>query len=150
MTDDAENLQEEIRRLIAAAEPMGMTVRDVSEDGLTICAPLDHNYNHSGYGFAGSIYSVCCLAGWLVLRHWLRGRGETPELLLGEGRIRYNRPVTADFNASVQLHAEQRAHILERLAEGRSARVTLEIDVADDRPNAARFTGTFFALRRAP
>ena len=150
MTSDAQTLQEEIHRLIAPASALGLEVRDVSEAELTLWAPLNRNYNHSGYGFAGSIYSVCSLAGWLILRHWLRQQGKTPELLLGEGRIRYNRPVTGDFHATARLSPEQRQHILERLAERHSARVALDIEVADDHADAARFSGMFFALRPAP
>src|SRR4029077_13507207 len=57
-------LQATLEREIPMCGQMGIRVRDGGHDGLLLSLPLSPNRNHQQTAFAGSLSSLCTIAGW--------------------------------------------------------------------------------------
>ena len=106
-------LLEELERTWHQGIPItaAMQVGAVSYDGqrLVIEAALAPNLNVHHTAFAGSLYSVCALAGWSMLWVKLREHGRDASILLADAQIRYVKAVTTalrgrcDFDGAADL-----------------------------------------------
>ncbi|WP_440995404.1 YiiD C-terminal domain-containing protein [Arhodomonas sp. SL1] len=140
------DLQTRLRELIPPARFMGVRVEYLGDDGVAVSAPIDANHNHAGTGFAGSLYSLACLAGWGWLYACTRCHGLEPQLVLAEGDIQYLHPAHGELRAVLAITDDQAAALLEPLRRGRRARSRLVVHLPDANQPAARFEGVFAAL----
>ena len=143
-----EQLEQTLHRLIPLSAAMGLRVAALERERLVLTAPLALNHNHAGSGFAGSIYSLACLAGWAFLRQLVERGGLTAELLLGEGRIRYQQPLLGDLRAEITVPEATQTALLARLRAGATARLRLDVHLPDPQQPAASFSGSYFAKPR--
>ena len=141
--NEAKRLESDLHELIPISRAMAIRVERLTEDTLVLAAPLAANHNHAGTGFAGSLYAIASLAGWALLRTVFERRSLSPELVLGEGTMRYLRPATGDLAATARLPADEQSALIERVAAGQRARTELEIPVPDT--GTAVYRGRFFA-----
>lgn len=141
--NEATALEAELHRLIPLSAAMEVAVRRLDAETLVLVAPLRANHNHTGTGFAGSLYALASLAGWALLRQVFQRAGLAPALVLGEGRMRYLRPVEGDLKATASLDRTAQEGFIERIREGRRARGELVIPVPDEA--TAVYTGRFYA-----
>lgn len=144
---DPSALEAELHQLIPLSAAMGVRVSHADAENLVLVAPLHLNHNHTGTGFAGSLYALASLAGWALLREVFRQAGLTPALVLGEGRMRYLRPVRVDPVATASLSAGEQQAFIERLRHGKRVRSELVIPVPDR--DTAVYTGRFYATPRS-
>lgn len=145
MTDHAKRLQADLHRLIPISQAMGIIVGELAAERLVLTAPLARNHNHAGTGFAGSLYSLASLAGWAFLRQLTEREGLAAELVLGEARIRYDRPAAGDLGAEVVVPVATQRAVLEGLRQRGKARLPLEIAILAGDEGVARFSGQYFA-----
>ncbi len=101
-----DRFQQRIEDVIPLTRNMGVKLESYNGRQLLVSAPLQPNHNHQGTGFGGSIYSVAVVAAWglveLVLADWeLSG-----QVVVQQGTMAYNAPVTADFFAVGELPDE--------------------------------------------
>lgn len=120
------------------------------QDGtLTVAADLAPNVNVHGTAFAGSLYSVAALSGWGLVHLELEAAEVVGSIVIADGRIRYQRPVTERIVARCTLAASDRDAGLRALAgPAGKARFTLTSVIECEGRPAAEFEGVFAVLRR--
>jgi len=143
-----QQLEQTLHRLIPISAAMGIRVATLEPERLVLTAPLDANRNHAGSGFAGSIYSLACLAGWAFLRQLVERERIDAELVIGEGRIRYQRPLLGELRAELQVDAASQTAVLDRLRAGSPAQLRLSVHLPEPAEPAAVFNGIYFAKPR--
>ena len=141
--NDAAALEADLHRLIPLSAAMAVGVGHFDAETLVLTAPLEANRNHTGTGFAGSLYALASLAGWALLRGVFQRAGLEPALVLGEGRMRYLRPVGDDLMATASLEMAEQNALVQRLRQGRRVRGELVIPVPD--METAVYNGRFYA-----
>ena len=125
---------------------MGVTVLE-TDPRAVLHAPLASNVNHRETAFGGSLSSLAILAGWVWLHARLAPRGGNLRLVVQESHTRFDRPVTAAFDAVCEPPtAAAYATFLDRLSRQNRARLTLESTIICNGVNAARHTGRYVAL----
>eukprot|EP00966_Prymnesium_polylepis_P120767 2790540-Prymnesium_polylepis.1 len=94
----AQAIERDIRTTQRPAAALGIAVHTLAENSLSLCAPLNLNYNVHGTAFAGSLYAVGALCAYYLGKEWLLRRGLTPryELVAKAGSIQYRRPVVSE------------------------------------------------------
>lgn len=142
---DRQRLQDTLHSLIPLSRAMGIEVAALEPERLQLRAPLSLNHNHAGSGFAGSLYSLASLTGWALLRHLVEAQQLSAELVLGEAKIRYRRPLVEDLMASARLPLAEQQALLAKLREGRHARLELSVALGDEYDPDASFRGQYFA-----
>ncbi|MBY5994109.1 YiiD C-terminal domain-containing protein [Ferrimonas balearica] len=123
---------------IPIAAQMGIRALDYDGDTLVTGADFEANRNLHGTMFAGSIYSHATLTGWGRIWLALEEAGLQGDIVLGEGRIRYRRPVTGHPQCRCSLQAVD----VSPLQQGRNLKIPLQVTLGD----AARFEGQFVVM----
>ena len=139
-----EQLQQTWQTTIPITEQMGIHVHQY--DGLTfeVRASLNKNINLHGSMFAGSIYSLATLTGWGLIHLQLQQRSLQGDIVLGDGRIHYHKPVTSQPRGIADLdtfHGE-----FEPLTEDKKARFELSVQIMDGEQSVAEFNGVYWVL----
>ncbi len=97
-------IQKIIETEIPIVKGMGVKFTDFTHDSVTISVPLAPNHNHKNTAFGGSLYSVCTAACYGILFSLQReDKLVHLDLVIGEGSIRYVKPVDKDFKVKAQL-----------------------------------------------
>jgi thioesterase domain-containing protein len=128
-----------------------MALEPVSwRDGtLTVAADLAPNVNVHGTAFAGSLYSIAALSGWGLVHLELERADVAGSIVIADGRIRYQRPVTERIVARCTLATADREAGLRALAgPAGKARFSLTSVIECDGRPAAEFEGVYAVLRR--
>ena len=124
---------------------MQARVRSFDGNVLVVEAALAPNINLHGTAFAGSLYTVCALAGWSMVHLQTRLRGLEGSIVLASGHIDYARPVRENLVATV-VFGEQDAAFA-RLQETGKARFALTASIPSGGIEAAVFKGEYAFLR---
>jgi thioesterase domain-containing protein len=133
---------------IPIAAAMGIEVADFSGNELVVRAALPPNVNLHGTAFAGSLYSVCALAGWGMTWLQLRVHQLDGGIVLADGRIAYRRAVAENIVCSCRFDAALHAANLTRLRSGGAASFNLACTIEAEGRRAVLFKGRY-AVRRA-
>lgn len=114
--------------------------------------PLDPNRNHQQTAFAGSLSTLCTIAGWGSVYLLLRELGRGGTIVIRRGAIRYQEPVTAPeiFARVLPVSAEARQYFLEMLDDKGQAKLDLAVEVAGSDGPAVSFHGSYVVLPDAP
>ena len=140
-------------RYLRAQVPMatGIDLRPgpVTARTVALWMPLGPNVNDKGTAFAGSLASLCTVAGWAAVCLECREAGIAVDVAATEGRIRYARPVTARevYAECRRPDAVDRDRFLSLLLETARARLTLTVHVEADGLVAVRYQGTYESRR---
>ena len=125
---------------------MGVRVEEYDGARLILTAPLEPNINHIGTAFGGSLNALAVLCGYGML--WLILQDAECHIIIRESSISYERPVNGEIRAICQ-HPD--AHSLldfkQSLEQRGKARIALTATIETEGKTAARFKGTFVALR---
>jgi thioesterase domain-containing protein len=139
-------IQELLYRVMPITRAMGVVVESYDGARLVLTAPLEANVNHLGTAFGGSINTLAVLSGYGLL--WIELEDTECHLVLRESAISYERPVRVELRAvCVRPEAEALDAFRERFREKGRARIALDATVEEDGRVAARFRGTFVAMR---
>lgn len=94
-------LDDYLHHSIPMVRHMGVEVTGFDGHRLTLQAPLTPNQNHIGTAFGGSLSSIATLAAWGMA--WLALEGLDAQIVIGEARTRFRRPVTDSFQAVCEM-----------------------------------------------
>lgn len=122
---------------------MEFQVLELTGNSIRVSGGAAQNLNVHGTAFAGSLYAVCTLALWGLARSRLP---EDAELVIGEGNIRYRKPVVGEIIADCQIDKDAINGFLENLQRKGKGRLRGSARVAAEAGgNAAEFSGLLFA-----
>lgn len=142
----ARQIQELFYNMMPITRALGVAVESYDSTHLVLTAPLDRNVNHLGTAFGGSLNALAVLSGYGLL--WIELQNTECHLVIRESAISYERPVRGELRAiCVRPEAEALAAFRERFYEKGRARIALDVTIEDEGAIAARFRGTFVALR---
>ncbi len=119
----AEQLEQKIRTSIPALRLFPFEIQKLTPTSIEVFAKLSDHLNHKGAAFGGSIYQIALVAAYGLFFHLIESEKtiQTRDFVIKEGNIRYKRPVTTDFIASVSVSSKQRTEFLEQLRQGRGS-----------------------------
>lgn len=139
-------IEDVLHNKIPLTRAMGVLVEDYDDERLILSAPLAENINHIGTAFGGSLNALLVLAGYALL--WLELRDTECHIVIRESRISYDRPVAGELRAICKRPELSELETFKQTfqTEGR-ARITLSATIEDQGNIAARFEGTFVAIR---
>lgn len=149
-----------IENHIPSAHAAGAQLIDYNEKELIISAPLALNHNDYGQAFGGSIFNLCCLAGWTSLYLACKkelGEQAIPKILTRDAQIRYRAPTDDEqliFHC-IQPNTRQWKGLFDRYKETGKTSITMVSKIAKpdhleaqvDADVAARFDGVFVLLK---
>jgi len=145
---DAASLEAWLAGRIAPARSLGVTIERA--EPLTIAAPLAANINDKGTAFAGSLFSVAALAGWLHLTRWCAARALEAQVALQRADAQFLAPARAAFRATVHAPSATADGKLEAMLARRGrGRIALAIEVHCEAQLVMKLAGVY-AVTRAP
>jgi thioesterase domain-containing protein len=143
-------LQSLLRREIPIAAPMDVAVDRIAPQGLWLSMPLAPNRNPHQTAFAGSLNSLCTMAGWAMTHLLLEQLGIDGATVLRRSSIKYHEPVESPRVVAWCLPPRDAdwEHFVEMLPEKGQAKLDLVVEIAgtvSDRP-AVLFAGNYVVL----
>ncbi len=137
-----EELERAIRTGIPLSAHMDFRVLELSSYAIAVKGGGAENINVHGTAFAGSLYALTTLSVWGLVHSRLP---EGTSLVLAEGRINYQRPVTGDIIARCEIEPHEMEDFLERVnTQGKGRLMAVSTVDMNDKP-AAEFTGQVYA-----
>jgi len=144
---DASTLQQYLHDHIPISAAMQIEVAGVSDQGITLGAPLGPNINHRETVFGGSASAVAILAAWSLVHVRLRQAGITSRIVIQRNISDHELPIHGAFTARSYIGDpdswDRFAKTLER--RGR-ARIVVSAVLESDGEVVGRFEGVFVAL----
>ncbi len=142
----ARQVQELLHTKIPITRAMGVRVEDYDGERLILSAPLAANVNHLGTAFGGSLNTLAVLSCYGLL--WLELRDTGCNIIIRDSTIHYDRPVRSHLRAACSRPDEGAVETFRRRFRQRGqARIILSATIEDGGVTAARFRGTFAAVR---
>ncbi len=141
-------LQQAWYQHIPLSEKMGVRIQQYTGQKFITTMPETGNQNLHHTLFAGSLFSLATLTGWGLIWLMLRERHLGGTIILVDAHIRYSSPITGKPLASADLGSL--SGDLDRLARGRKARVTLQVNLYGDDIRGAVFEGVYMVLPAKP
>jgi thioesterase domain-containing protein len=131
---------------ITAAMQVGAVA--VSDDAVTLRAPLAPNINHRETVFGGSASAVAILAAWALVHLRLDGGGLGHRLVIHRNTMSYDLPIAGDFTAVGRLSPDADwDRFASTLARHGKARISAVAELSFAGTVAGRLTAEFVALR---
>ncbi|MCB1758434.1 MAG: YiiD C-terminal domain-containing protein [Gammaproteobacteria bacterium] len=140
-------LQAQLHQEVPLTRHMGLRIDAYDGEVVELTADFAANVNIHGTAFAGSLFSVCAVAGWALLHLRFEAAGIDALSVLGDADIRYSRPVRRQIRVSCGIaEATQFDAFMERVGRGERAAVELLAVIDSDGREAARFKGRYSAF----
>ncbi len=131
---------------IPITRALGVRVEEYDGSRLVLTAPLGENVNHLGTAFGGSLNTLAVLSCYGLL--WLELRDAACHIIIRDSTIHYDRPVSGALRAVCPRPAQEDMETFRRRFQKRGqARIALSATIEDGGVTAARFRGTFAAVR---
>jgi len=141
-------VEEYLHLHIPISREMGVTVREVSDEGIRLMAPLAPNINHRSGVFGGSVSALAILAGWTLVHVGMRASGLTSPIVIQRNSVEYLRPITGDFEAFCPAPDERRwTRLMESLQKRNRGRITLEVELEAEGERVGTFSGAYVVLQ---
>lgn len=136
---------------ITGAGGMAFVVTRYDAEQVTMRAPLDANLNDKRTAFGGSIASLLTIASWGMATRILDEAGLASQVVIQRCEVEYLRPILTDFEATAQRPASSAVErYLKMLRQFGRSRIEVEASIGPAGQTAARFRGSFAALRPDP
>lgn len=146
---ERDDLETYLHEQIPLTKAMGVSVRAVTSDTVTLAAPLAPNINPKGTGFGGSASTLCILAAWSTLHVRLVDAGLSTEIVIHSNTMEYQRPIHGEFVATGAVSAEADWPGFIRTLESRKkARIEIEAALRCGDEAVGAFRGRFVAFLR--
>jgi len=146
MEINEQELQQIIHRDIPLTQGMGLRVKKITTDSVTLVAPLESNLNHQNTAFGGSISSILILAGWSLLYLRLKPLGTLGHIVTQETNIKFLQPVSGEIVAFCQIESdEQFDRFIKMFRKQGLARIQLTAQIRSNQGIAVEFSGTYIA-----
>jgi thioesterase domain-containing protein len=139
-------MEELFHAKIPITRALGVRVEEYDGGRLVLTAPLGENVNHLGTAFGGSLNTLAVLSCYGLL--WLELREEGCNIIIRDSVIHYDRPVRSRLRAvCARPEAKAVETFRRRFRQRGQARIILSATIEDEGVTAARFRGTFAAVR---
>ena len=138
------DLQNIWHQQIPITQLMGIRVYQYTGETFETRAALNPNMNLHGTMFAGSIYSLATLTGWGLVHLMMKEKEVDGVIVLADADIHYHKPVT-ELPRSVA-HFKNIKGDFEPLEQGKKARISVEVEVLDDKTKVAKFIGQYVVI----
>lgn len=131
--NDAASFTQFLHQHIAPSQLLAMEVQTINATEVALTAPVaGPNINIHHTAFAGSIYSVCTLAGWSLAHHRLCLAGINADVVMGTAEITYLAPIKHSIDAHISVSEADMQTWIEKLhAKGKGA-VEARVEAIED------------------
>jgi len=136
-------LQSAWQREIPLAAAIAIEVASCTREELVVRAPLAPNRNLHGTAFAGSLFSICVLAGWGATWLALEQRGLSGAIVVADSRIRYRKAVSGEILCRCRPDLAVVEQRLSGLATSGRAALPLACTIDQDDKHAVAFDGEY-------
>ena len=144
MSNREQHLQDILLREIPLTVPIGVIVKEINENSVTLVAPLVNNVNHKSTAFGGSLYCLSVLAGWGVVYTQLEALNIKAHIVIQEGNIKHVQPVSQDIEVTCRIKSrDQIKNLIRTFKKRRIARLTLNAEIKEGAENAVIFQGKY-------
>ncbi|MRI34997.1 hypothetical protein EOPP23_18640 [Endozoicomonas sp. OPT23] len=126
---------------------MQLSFDSFNEQGLVMSCPLEPNINDKGTGFGGSIGTLATICGWTYTTIHAKAAIANPEAMIVEQSMSFKAPVTGSFKAICSSKIPD--DFYQRLQEGRSGKLNLEIFIQSEGVEAATYKGFYIARAKS-
>lgn len=141
-----QQFEDYLHRELPISRFMQVSVQEVSQQKVLLCAPLPPNKNDKNTGFGGSLASLLFMAGWGWLFNTLKRLQLDADIVVQDSEIRYQRPTTGDLLACCeQPSSEEFNSFLQRLRQKGVARITLKSWIGQASEPKVQMIGRFVA-----
>ncbi len=145
--NDASAFTRFLHQHIVASDLLAMQVMDIGANAVTIKAPVaGPNINIHQTAFAGSIYSVCALAGWSFGHHRLALEAMTADVVMGKAEITYLAPIVNEIVARISVEEADVQLWLSKLRSKGKGAIGACIEAVEDGKVKARVEGKLVAV----
>ncbi len=118
---------------IQPSELLSMQVKTISATQANVQAAVKPaNINIHQTAFAGSIYSVCTLAGWSLAHHRLCLEGIDADVVMGKAEITYLAPIVDMIDAHINVREEDMQVWIEKLRSKGKGSVAARIEAYEN------------------
>lgn len=140
-------LEQYMHKHIPLSKAMAVSVVSVTDNAVTLQAPLEPNINHRETVFGGSASALAILAGWSLLHVRLRAAGIANRLVIQRNTMEYQLPIPGQFTARASLeHPDRWQQFTDMLVRKGKARVTVTSVLEHTGQVVGEFTGEFVAF----
>jgi len=141
------DLERYLHTHIPLSSAMRTSVVEVSDQSVTLAAPLGPNINHRDTVFGGSASALALLSAWSLLHIRLLRQPTACRLVVQRNTMEYLAPITSDFTACSSLPEPQDwERQVRMLARRGAARFKVAVEICAAGAVAGRFSGEFVAL----
>ncbi len=141
-----------LRTEIPISAQMEVAADRLDQGGLWLSMPLEPNRNPHQTAFAGSLNSLCTLAGWAMTHLLIEQLGQRGSTVIRRSSIKYHEPVeTARVVANcLPPRDADWEHFVEMLREKGQAKLDHVVEIAGTAPDkpAVLFAGSYVVVRR--
>jgi thioesterase domain-containing protein len=122
--------KEELLHSIPVVKGMDLEICDISDESMTLSAPLSTNINYEGTAFGGSLNTTCILSGYLLVHHVLKTRGVNfQSLVIQDSSVRYLSPVTSDFFSKAVVDPRKVDRLVKTFSSRGVARIAIHSEI---------------------
>lgn len=143
--EDLAQLAEQIRQQIPLTRQLEFALVERIGDRLVLTAPLAPNQNDKGTMFAGSISTLCTLAGWALTGLLAKDRGFTADVLAVRNAIEFKAPIEAAVTVTATAVTAMLDEFGMRLARKGRARLAVTVEACVDGQVCASFQADYLA-----
>lgn len=142
-----EELKDYLYENIPISSALGVDIVLANTTEVILKAPIKPNRNHKKTVFGGSLHSLATLASWCLVFVHLQKKQRRSELVISNSKIKYIRPVTADFEAVSTLNDKREWDAFEKgLAKWGKSKISVKAQIFQDNKLAVDYEGEFVAI----
>ena len=132
---------------IPLSRAMAVRVVSISDDKVTLGAPLGPNINHWDTVFGGSASAVAILSAWSLLHLRLTSAGQPSRVVIQRNSMDYLAPISGDFTATAtDPSAAEWDSFMRMLTRRGLGRITVGAELEYQGQVAGRLSGEFVAF----
>jgi thioesterase domain-containing protein len=132
---------------IPLSRAMAVRVVSISDDKVTLGAPLGPNINHRDTVFGGSASAVAILSAWSLLHLRLTSAGQPSRVVIQRNSMDYLAPISGDFTATAtDPSAAEWDSFMRMLTRRGLGRITVGAELEYQGQVAGRLSGEFVAF----
>jgi len=131
--NDAQAFTDFLHQHIAPSGLLAMQVQQISATNVNLSAPVaGPNINIHHTAFAGSIYSVCTLAGWSLAHHRLCLEGIHADVVMGKAEITYLAPIKESIDARISVDEADMQVWIDKLNNKGKGAIAARVEAVED------------------
>ncbi len=148
MTQDCPEVTRYLHEHIPLTAAMQVEVTNLSDDTVTLFAPLAPNINHRDTVFGGSASSLAIMSAWTLLHLKLRAFGLEVRIVIHRSAMEYSKPIVADFTSTSTFRSAADWPQFRKLLDRRGkARVEMQSILTCQGVEVGTFSGHYVAMK---